>query len=121
MIDTKSQDRRAVRVITCLNSNKKGKTNMTTQYTEMTTQEITESIKKALVDRGHTGVSSKERWERDGVIDIWSNETRDKFHITCSGKDNTMFIPGVTIFIIKSQEFNDFAESSWIEIYESID
>lgn len=69
-----------------------------------TTKELVELLTRHLSSLGHTGIKSTERWERDGVFHVWSDQSthsqedgvRYGWTIDVSGTDCPCFTPGMS-------------------------
>lgn len=92
---------------------------------DVTTKEAVAQVKKFLEDRLFTGVESAERWENDGVHQIWCDQGKGvKPHTGWSlevcGSDNEFFSSQVDFTMAGEENDEVVVASSWTELLELI-
>jgi hypothetical protein len=94
--------------------------------TTMSTQDIVNDAIEFLRSLGHTNVKAEERWEKDGVFEIWSDQTlKDStthpgkvgWHLDVSGQDlEGVFTPGMSFIYQTDSKYFNRSIDSWDEL-----
>ena len=89
------------------------------------TKDVISKVTKFLADRNFSGIENAERWEGDGVHQIWCVEGKGKgpgqgWSLEVNGCDNRFYPSGVTFTNIGESQDDQIVVKSWTELGDLI-